>query len=403
MSATYGNEPYSDTGESSQQQTGADSSSLLSASPGDSSLQSGHPTGGVVSSDSHGSILSSAVCTCDRKANFQTIVTHKPPVSVNSGIGCSSSGLFSIKPKPILIDKQSSEPNTPVARSIDRPIQRGNSDLSTRMVKKRVTLRHSLDSQTFNNVSGYSTLGPAVAAAAMAACGPASITARRFGGDGCVSGSSAATEIKTGSSLSIAPTIRIDSEHLYDKPSKIETGELACTCYCVEIADTQENVPLSLSANGSTKKATSTHIIEPITNIAVGSYVSGRLLNVGSIEEEEPDNVELLCSSADDHKLLPSTPETALTPATSLETTTLDANQQSPNLISTVKDNLHVESEEKASLLGNYSSLLGNGRSLTRRHAPLPHHPHYAHHQRLSTSSRHFTHRNAGNEGPDHL
>ncbi|CAG2112946.1 unnamed protein product, partial [Medioppia subpectinata] len=49
------------------------------------------------------------------------------------------------KPKPILIDKQSSEPNTPIARCVDKQIQRGNSDLSQRFVKKRVTLRHSLD------------------------------------------------------------------------------------------------------------------------------------------------------------------------------------------------------------------------------------------------------------------
>ncbi|UYV61797.1 K02A2.6-like, partial [Cordylochernes scorpioides] len=49
-------------------------------------------------------------------------------------------------PKSILVDKQASEPNTPVAKSFERVIHRGNSDLSQRF-KKRVTLRHSLDSE----------------------------------------------------------------------------------------------------------------------------------------------------------------------------------------------------------------------------------------------------------------
>ncbi|XP_015790727.1 uncharacterized protein LOC107367531 isoform X6 [Tetranychus urticae] len=55
---------------------------------------------------------------------------------------------FVTRPKPILVDKQSSEPNTPVSKNFDRPMTRGNSDLSQRFVKKRVTLRHSLDTCT---------------------------------------------------------------------------------------------------------------------------------------------------------------------------------------------------------------------------------------------------------------
>ncbi|XP_071440851.1 potassium voltage-gated channel subfamily KQT member 1-like isoform X1 [Hetaerina americana] len=42
-------------------------------------------------------------------------------------------------PKPILVDKQSSEPNTPIAKNFDRPMHRGYSDLGHR-IKKRVTL-----------------------------------------------------------------------------------------------------------------------------------------------------------------------------------------------------------------------------------------------------------------------
>ncbi|RWS27025.1 potassium voltage-gated channel subfamily KQT member 4-like protein [Leptotrombidium deliense] len=58
------------------------------------------------------------------------------------------------QPKPILVDKQSSEPNTPVAKNFDRPMQRGNSDLGQRVIKKRVTLRHSLDTSSPSNRCG---------------------------------------------------------------------------------------------------------------------------------------------------------------------------------------------------------------------------------------------------------
>ncbi|XP_013779290.2 potassium voltage-gated channel subfamily KQT member 1-like [Limulus polyphemus] len=51
------------------------------------------------------------------------------------------------KPKSILVDKQASEPNTPISKSFGRSMQRGNSDLCQRL-KKRVTLRHSLDTTT---------------------------------------------------------------------------------------------------------------------------------------------------------------------------------------------------------------------------------------------------------------
>ncbi|XP_063597801.1 potassium voltage-gated channel subfamily KQT member 1-like isoform X2 [Penaeus indicus] len=54
-----------------------------------------------------------------------------------------------LKPKPILVDKQASEPNTPTSKHFERPMTRGYSDVSQRM-KKRVTLsslpsRHSLE------------------------------------------------------------------------------------------------------------------------------------------------------------------------------------------------------------------------------------------------------------------
>lgn len=49
-----------------------------------------------------------------------------------------------LKPKPILVDKQASEPSSPEAKTsremTKRPMQRGFSDLGNR-IKKRVTLR----------------------------------------------------------------------------------------------------------------------------------------------------------------------------------------------------------------------------------------------------------------------
>lgn len=51
------------------------------------------------------------------------------------------------KPKPILIEKQFSEPNSPIVKTFDQPIKelhtiyRGYSDLGNRIKTKRVTLR----------------------------------------------------------------------------------------------------------------------------------------------------------------------------------------------------------------------------------------------------------------------
>jgi len=56
---------------------------------------------------------------------------------------------ITIQPKPILVDKQSSEPNSPIAKTFEQdeqdqskrpPMHRGFSDLGNRM-KKRVTMR----------------------------------------------------------------------------------------------------------------------------------------------------------------------------------------------------------------------------------------------------------------------
>ena len=50
------------------------------------------------------------------------------------------------QPKPILVDKQFSEPNSPITKTFDQtvqrrpPMHRGFSDLGNR-IKKRVTLR----------------------------------------------------------------------------------------------------------------------------------------------------------------------------------------------------------------------------------------------------------------------
>lgn len=64
---------------------------------------------------------------------------------VNTSLNPANS---TFKPKPILVDKQSSEPSSPITRSFReqpvivtrRPMHRGYSDLGNR-IKKKVTLR----------------------------------------------------------------------------------------------------------------------------------------------------------------------------------------------------------------------------------------------------------------------
>ncbi|XP_055536517.1 potassium voltage-gated channel subfamily KQT member 1-like isoform X15 [Wyeomyia smithii] len=77
--------------------------------------------------------------------------------AVITSVTSSSSG--SLKPKPILIDKQFSEPNSPIAKTFEEPIQqkrppmqRGYSDLGHR-IKKRVTLS-SIPPQYVGNSPG---------------------------------------------------------------------------------------------------------------------------------------------------------------------------------------------------------------------------------------------------------
>ena len=74
---------------------------------------------------------------------------HNPHIiTVSSSQSASSPPIASatvLRPKPILIDKQASEPNTPISKSFmdhqpHRPMHRGYSDLGHR-IKKRVTLR----------------------------------------------------------------------------------------------------------------------------------------------------------------------------------------------------------------------------------------------------------------------
>ncbi|KAF2360435.1 Potassium channel voltage dependent KCNQ C-terminal [Trinorchestia longiramus] len=53
--------------------------------------------------------------------------------------GQTNTSVCTVRPKPILVDKQSSEPTTPTSKNLCRPMMRGNSDISYKM-KKRVTL-----------------------------------------------------------------------------------------------------------------------------------------------------------------------------------------------------------------------------------------------------------------------
>uniref|UniRef100_A0A8W7PZ91 Potassium channel voltage dependent KCNQ C-terminal domain-containing protein n=1 Tax=Anopheles coluzzii TaxID=1518534 RepID=A0A8W7PZ91_ANOCL len=78
--------------------------------------------------------------------------------AVITSVTTSSSG--SLKPKPILVDKQFSEPNSPIAKTFEEqplqqkrpPMQRGFSDLGHR-IKKRVTLS-SIPPQYVGNSTG---------------------------------------------------------------------------------------------------------------------------------------------------------------------------------------------------------------------------------------------------------
>ncbi|XP_035790224.1 potassium voltage-gated channel subfamily KQT member 2-like isoform X3 [Anopheles albimanus] len=82
--------------------------------------------------------------------------------AVITSVTTSTSG--SLKPKPILIDKQFSEPNSPIAKTFEEqalqqkrpPMQRGFSDLGHR-IKKRVTLS-SIPPQYVGNSTGQSTV-----------------------------------------------------------------------------------------------------------------------------------------------------------------------------------------------------------------------------------------------------
>ncbi|XP_046383076.1 potassium voltage-gated channel subfamily KQT member 1 [Ischnura elegans] len=109
-----------------------------------------HPYGRQHSVHQHQSITPSVVttappgCLTTNQPSMPTTTisvcppSSRPPCPTQpSSAGPTTSVLA--WPKPILVDKQSSEPNTPIAKNFDRPMHRGYSDLGHR-IKKRVTL-----------------------------------------------------------------------------------------------------------------------------------------------------------------------------------------------------------------------------------------------------------------------
>lgn len=89
----------------------------------------------------------------DRK-RFLTIphVQQTSPIVTSTITSTTTSTTAVLKPKPILVDKQLSEPSSPITKTFKdpppatvsrRPMQRGFSDLGNR-IKKRVTLRFQL-------------------------------------------------------------------------------------------------------------------------------------------------------------------------------------------------------------------------------------------------------------------
>lgn len=122
-------------------------------------------------------ILSLPICPDSHSNNLPPLPPNPPsgaPIAINNssinsnanhGASCSGSLKVTIEvyshfmnansmhsqPKPILVDKQSSEPNSPIAKTFEEeqlqfqqgrppPMHRGYSDLGHRM-KKRVTMR----------------------------------------------------------------------------------------------------------------------------------------------------------------------------------------------------------------------------------------------------------------------
>ncbi|KAK7026009.1 Potassium voltage-gated channel subfamily KQT member 4 [Halocaridina rubra] len=99
------------------------------------------PTPGSPDSCSSGPTTSSAL---PASSNPPSVPSSSLPI-----YGAPPTYASALKPKPILVDKQASEPNTPTSKHFERPMMRGYSDVSQRM-KKRVTLsslpsRHSLE------------------------------------------------------------------------------------------------------------------------------------------------------------------------------------------------------------------------------------------------------------------
>ncbi|CAO1303860.1 unnamed protein product [Diamesa hyperborea] len=97
-------------------------------------------------------LLSLPICpeTSHSNPNLPPLPPNPPsgaaPILMNSNANYGASSSGSLKPKPILVDKHTSEPNSPIAKTFDQqhlqkrpPMHRGYSDLSNRM-KKRVTL-----------------------------------------------------------------------------------------------------------------------------------------------------------------------------------------------------------------------------------------------------------------------
>lgn len=82
----------------------------------------------------------------DRKRILALPLPAPDPLQTGAAGGTGGGAVASQILKPILVDKQLSEPSSPTSRTFSdrprpRPIHRGHSDLSSRVQKKRVTLR----------------------------------------------------------------------------------------------------------------------------------------------------------------------------------------------------------------------------------------------------------------------
>ena len=287
-----------------------------------------------------------------------TYANHSPPPPppstpvLASFPNMSSSGSLA-KTKSILSDKQSSEPNTPIARNSDKQMTRGNSDLSQRFVKKRVTLRHSLDT-TANRCSSAGTQRTV------------SEVQRTARSDSSIGG------IMLSSATASAPAIKLETDIEANHTNAQQNDSRTTLFSSVDSAEPEieslgTDVESLCVSDEMVADSTKDSDLEYIDDGAIGPAFSFRNSQdsfSGSTTREQLDRL-----------LIPEMPDTG-------NESDCDSSQ------TTV---IHAETQ---SLLSPVSSTGGQSPDSTKLHPKYHHHPHHGHHHshhHYKTSSHHST------------